>query len=62
VDSTLLFAMVTTKINKKAPLVFIPNRLKPNVRYDTRTEVDKVLAKIWVNNAPASLTALIFSA
>jgi len=45
VDSTLLFAMVTTKINKKAPLVFIPNRLKPNVRYDTRTEVDKVLAK-----------------
>ena len=45
VDSTLLFAMVTTKINKKAPLVFVPNRLKPNVRYDTRTEVDKVLAK-----------------
>lgn len=45
VDSTLLFAMVATKINKKAPLIFIPNRLKSNVRYDTRLEVDKVLSK-----------------
>jgi chromosome partitioning protein len=45
VDSTLLFAMVATKINKKAPLVFIPNRLKSNVRYETRLEVDRVLAK-----------------
>ncbi|MGO3267404.1 MAG: ParA family protein [Sphingobacteriaceae bacterium] len=45
VDSTLLFAMVAGKINNRAPIVFIPNRIKATVRYDTRKEVDKVLAK-----------------
>ena len=45
VDSTLLFAMVAGKINNSAPFVFIPNRIKATVRYDTRKEVDKVLAK-----------------
>src|SRR5690606_22100520 len=47
VDSTLLFAMVAGKINNRAPIVFIPNRIKATVRYDTRKEVDKVLAKFW---------------
>ncbi|MGB3108279.1 ParA family protein [Sphingobacterium siyangense] len=45
VDSTLLFAMVVKKINTKAPLIFIPNRIKSNVRYDTQMEVDRVMAK-----------------
>ena len=45
VDSTLLFAMVVKKINSKAPLIFIPNRIKSNVRYDTQMEVDRVMAK-----------------
>lgn len=45
VDSTLLFAMVACKINNRAPIVFVPNRIKATVRYDTRKEVDKVLAK-----------------
>jgi CobQ/CobB/MinD/ParA nucleotide binding domain. len=44
VDSTLLFAMVAGRINNRAPTVFIPNRIKANVRYDTRQQVDKVLA------------------
>ncbi len=44
VDSTLLFAMVATRINTAAPLIFIPNRLKSGVKYQTRLEVDKVLA------------------
>ncbi|MGJ1311729.1 ParA family protein [Sphingobacterium lactis] len=49
VDSTLLFAMVAGKINNRAPIVFVPNRIKATVRYDTRKEVDKVLAKFgWV--------------
>jgi len=43
VDSTLLFAMVIGKINKRAPLIFVPNRIKNTVRYETRTEVEKVL-------------------
>lgn len=45
VDSTLLFAMVTRKINSRAPILFIPNRIKTTVRYSTRQEVDKVLAQ-----------------
>ncbi|MCT1531364.1 ParA family protein [Sphingobacterium daejeonense] len=44
VDSTLLFAMVAGKINNRAPIVFIPNRIKTTVRYNTRVEVDKVMA------------------
>lgn len=44
VDSTLLFAMVAGKINNRAPIVFIPNRIKTTVRYNTRAEVDKVMA------------------
>ncbi|QQD14383.1 ParA family protein [Sphingobacterium sp. UDSM-2020] len=43
VDSTLLFAMVIGKINKRAPLIFVPNRIKNTVKYETRTEVEKVL-------------------
>lgn len=43
VDSTLLFAMVLGKINKRAPLIFVPNRIKNTVKYETRTEVEQVL-------------------
>lgn len=43
VDSTLLFAMVLGKINKRAPLIFVPNRIKNTVKYETRAEVEKVL-------------------
>lgn len=45
VDSTILFAMVASKINNHAPLVFIPNRIKSTVRYDTRRDVDQVLQR-----------------
>lgn len=43
VDSTLLFAMVIGRINKRAPLIFVPNRIKNTVKYETRTEVEMVL-------------------
>ncbi|OOG19634.1 hypothetical protein BWD42_06905 [Sphingobacterium sp. CZ-UAM] len=45
VDSTLLFAMVVQKIHSRAPLIFIPNRIKSNVRYDTQMEVERVMSK-----------------
>ena len=45
VDSTLLFAMVTQQINNRAPLLFVPNRIKTTVRYETREQVDQVLAQ-----------------
>lgn len=48
VDSTLLFAMVLRKINERSPLIFIPNRIKNTVRYETKNEVEKVMQRFGV--------------
>ena len=43
VDSTILFAMVVRRINNRAPMIFIPNRIKHTVKYETQAEVEKVI-------------------
>ncbi|MET3981733.1 chromosome partitioning protein [Mucilaginibacter sp. UYP25] len=48
VDSTLLFAMVLRKINDKAPFIFIPNRIKNTVKYETRAEIERVMERFGV--------------
>lgn len=45
VESTLIFAMVLKKINGTAPIVFIPNKIKSNVKYETMDEIHRVLGK-----------------
>ncbi|EHQ30913.1 ParA family protein [Mucilaginibacter paludis] len=45
-DSTVLFAIVLRKINPEIPIIFIPNRVKANVRYETMQEVNKQLSKL----------------
>ncbi|PWS33044.1 ParA family protein [Pedobacter paludis] len=45
VDSTLLFAMVCSKLNMVASRLFIPNRIKTTVKYETKLEVDNALRK-----------------
>lgn len=45
-DSTVLFAIVLRKINPDIPILFIPNRVKANVRYETQLEVNEQLAKL----------------
>lgn len=45
-DSTVLFAIVLRKINPDIPIIFIPNRVKANVRYETQQEVNEQLAKL----------------
>jgi chromosome partitioning protein len=45
-DSTVLFAIVLKKINPALPVVFIPNRVKGNVRYETQREVNEQLSKL----------------
>ena len=52
VDSTVLFAMVLRKINPRAPLIFVPNRVKTTVRYETREEVERALANFGVVTPP----------
>jgi len=44
-ESTILFAVVLRKINPEVPLVFVPNRVKANVKYETQTDVDEQLRK-----------------
>jgi len=45
-DSTVLFAIVLRKINLKIPIVFVPNRVKANVRYETQLDVNEQLGKL----------------
>jgi len=47
-ESTILFSVVLRKINEKVPLVYVPNRVKANVKYETRQDVDEQLSKLGV--------------
>ncbi len=44
-ESTLIFAMVLKKVNPTIPIVFVPNRIKTNVKYETKEEIHKVLGR-----------------
>jgi chromosome partitioning protein len=44
-ESTVLFTVVFKRINPKAPIFFIPNRIKANVKFEIMTEVNEQLAK-----------------
>ena len=43
-ESTVLFSVVLGKINAKVKVVYIPNRIKANVKYETQVDVDEQLA------------------
>lgn len=43
VQATLLFASVIKKINGLVPIVFVPNRIKTNIQYETRQDTDRIL-------------------
>lgn len=45
-ESTVLFSVVMKKINPEVDVVYVPNRIKANVRYETRREVDEQLVRI----------------
>ncbi len=44
-ESTVLFSVVLKKVSPECQLLFVPNRVKANVRYETRTDVDEQLTK-----------------
>lgn len=50
--STILFAVVLNKINPELDIVFVPNRIKANVRYETQAEVEEQLRKFGSVTAP----------
>lgn len=51
-ESTVLFSVVLRKINVNVPLWFIPNRVKANVKYETRMDVDEQLLKLGQMTSP----------
>lgn len=53
-DSTVLFSVVLKKINPSGNLVFIPNRVKGNVRYDISADVEAQLSKFGNVTSPIS--------
>jgi chromosome partitioning protein len=44
-ESTVLFTVVLKKVNPKVDIVFIPNRIKANVKFEIMSEVNEQLAK-----------------
>ncbi|RFZ91090.1 ParA family protein [Mucilaginibacter conchicola] len=44
-QSTVLFTVVMRRINPEIKMVFIPNRIKANARYEIMQEVDEQLSK-----------------
>lgn len=52
IGATVIFAMVAKEINKTAPICFIPNRIRPNVKYETKAEVELTLAKFGIITPP----------
>ncbi|SEM75785.1 ParA family protein [Mucilaginibacter sp. P25] len=44
-ESTILFSVVFKKLCPDCEMMFVPNRIKANVRYDTQSDVDEQLKK-----------------
>lgn len=51
-DSTILFSVVLHKIKPDVELTFIPNRVKANVKYQTKIDVDLQLGRFGTVTAP----------
>jgi len=45
-ESTVPFALVLQKINPDVKVLFVPNRIKANVRYDIKEDVNAALSQI----------------
>jgi chromosome partitioning protein len=51
-ESTVLFAVVLKKVNPRVDIVFIPNRIKANVKFEIMSEVNEQLSKFGRISAP----------
>jgi chromosome partitioning protein len=51
-ESTVPFALVLKKINPQVQVLFIPNRVKANVKYEIKAEVNEQLNQIGFVTAP----------
>jgi len=51
-ESTVPFALVLKKINPQVQVLFVPNRIKANVKYEIKAEVNEQLNQIGFVTAP----------
>jgi len=51
-ESTVLFSVVLRKINEQVPVHYVPNKVKANVKYETRIDVDEQLLKLGQMTSP----------
>jgi len=51
-ESTVLFTVVLKKVNPKIDVVFIPNRIKANVKFEIMSEVNEQLSKFGMITMP----------
>ncbi len=51
-ESTVPFALVLKKINPAVQILFVPNRIKANVKYEIKTEVNEQLNQIGTVTKP----------
>lgn len=51
-ESTVLFTVVIKKVNPKIDVIFIPNRIKANVKFEIMSEVNEQLSKFGRITAP----------
>jgi len=50
-ESTIFFALVFQKINPSTTLLFVPNRIKANVKYEIQVDVDEQLTHLGIVTA-----------
>lgn len=51
-ESTVLFSVVLKKINPNSIIVYVPNRVKANVKYETQLDVNEQLLNFGTITAP----------
>lgn len=51
-ESTILFSVVLRKVNTTVPLIYVPNRIKANVKYETLGDIDQQLKKFGTVTPP----------
>jgi len=51
-ESTVLFALMMRKLNPAAQLIFIPNRIKANAKYEIMQEVNRQLSRLGIITDP----------
>ena len=51
-ESTVFFSLVLRKINPEVSILYVPNRIKANVKYEIQTDVDEQLTNFGKVSAP----------